>query len=134
MSLNHATPSAAEEEFYRAFASRDAAAMIDLWETGDGVVCVHPGAEAITGHDHIADSWRAILGDDGSFDISHRLIARFEEGGLAVHTGIESIRADGRTAMLTVTNAFGRTADGWKMVLHHAAPIHTAAAAGGAIH
>ena len=132
--MNHPTASAAEEAFYRAFAHRDAAAMIALWETGDGVVCVHPGADVISGHAAVADSWCAILGDDGFFDISHQLIGRFEEDGLAVHTGIESIRADDRTALLTVTNVFGRTADGWKMVLHHAAPIHAVAAAEGAVH
>ena len=132
--MNHPTAVAAEEEFYRAFAGRDAESMVALWDTRDDVVCVHPGGEAIAGHGPVAESWRAILGDDGYFDISHQALARHERDGLAVHTGFERIRADERTALLTVTNAFRETPDGWKLVLHHAAPVHTVAAAEGAVH
>lgn len=132
--MNPPTASSAEAAFYRAFAHKDAEAMVALWDTGDDVVCVHPGGDLISGHAAVAESWRAILGDEGYFDISHQPVARYEEGDLAVHTGIERIQADDRMALLTVTNAFRRTGDGWKLVLHHAAPIHAVAAAEGAVH
>ena len=108
--------------------------MVALWDKGEDVVCVHPGGDAISGAAAISESWRSILEDEGNFDISHQLIARREESGLAVHMGIERIRADDRTALLTVTNAYRLTPDGWKIVLHHAAPIHTVAASDGALH
>jgi ketosteroid isomerase-like protein len=108
--------------------------MIALWAEDGGAVCVHPGAEAISGHAPIAESWRDILGDNGFFDITHQRLSRLEDGGLAVHTGIERIRADDRSALLTVTNVFRKTGDGWKILLHHAAPIHNLATAEGAVH
>ena len=132
--MNCATAIDAEDEFYRAFAHRDVVAMISLWAADGRAVCVHPGAEAISGHAPIAESWRDILGDDGYFDITHQRLSRLEDGELAVHTGIERIRADDRSALLTVTNVFRKTGDGWKIFLHHAAPIHNLSTAEGAVH
>lgn len=132
--MSFPTAAAAEDEFYRAFAHRDVAAMVSLWARNDDTVCVHPGGEAIAGHAGIAESWRAILGDDGHFDIVHQRLSRLEGGDLAVHTGIERIRADDRAALLTVTNVFRKIDGGWKLILHHAAPIHNIEAAEGAVH
>ena len=42
---------AANEEFYRAFAARDLAAMDALWAQETPVACVHPGWDALVGRD-----------------------------------------------------------------------------------
>ena len=131
----HRTAEAAEAEFYRAFADGDLAAMIHIWAKSDDVVCVHPGQGTLSGQASVAKSWREILGPGGSFDIVYRCVEKHQSGDLALHTGFEQLRMDDeQIATLTVTNGYRKTADGWRMVLHHAAPIHTTGVADGPVH
>ena len=52
---------AANLEFYRAFATRDLAAMDATWARQAPVACVHPGWPALAERDAIMESWRGIL-------------------------------------------------------------------------
>jgi ketosteroid isomerase-like protein len=62
-------------------------------------------------------------------------VERHESGDLAMHTGVEQLRMDDeRVATLTVTNGYRKTPDGWRMVLHHAAPVHATTAPDGPVH
>ena len=46
-------------------------AMRDVWGEGDHVQCIHPGSACVATSDHVAESWKVILGGDGgSFAIS----------------------------------------------------------------
>jgi ketosteroid isomerase-like protein len=131
----HATADAAETEFYRAFAEGDLAGMIRVWAESDDVVCVHPGQESLSGRSSVADSWRDILGSAGGFEIVYQCVERHESGDLAMHTGVEQLRMDDeRVATLTVTNGYRKTPDGWRMVLHHAAPVHATTVPDGPVH
>ena len=133
--MNHLTAEAAESEFYRAFAAADLDGMVSVWATDDGVVCVHPGQESLSGRAMVVESWREILAAAGGFDIAFQCVERHESGDLALHTGFEQLRMDDdQTATLSVTNAYRRTADGWRMVLHHASPVHATATSAGTVH
>ena len=45
--------------------------MRDVWGEGDHVQCIHPGSACVATSDHVAESWKVILGGDGgSFTIS----------------------------------------------------------------
>jgi hypothetical protein len=52
---------AANLEFYRAFATRDVAAMDALWARQAPVACLHPGWTALKDRDTIMQSWEGIL-------------------------------------------------------------------------
>lgn len=125
MTVKHVSADAAEAEFYRAFAEGRLEAMTRVWAESDAVVCIHPARSAITGHGAVADSWKDILVESARFDISFRCTSKHEADGLAVHIGLERLTVDpGQIANLAVTNVYRRTPDGWKIILHHAAPIH----------
>ena len=53
-------------EFYRAFTTRDAAAMDALWARQAPVACVHPGWPPLTDRDAVMESWRGILANPDS--------------------------------------------------------------------
>jgi ketosteroid isomerase-like protein len=134
--LSYPTADAAAAAFYRAFASGDAAAMDALWLDDDAACCVHPAREPVLGHGAIMASWLEILEEAGSFDISFQPDVRLGDGDLVVDVGTERLTTDsGQVALLSVTNAYLRTPDGWRMVLHHAAPIqHAGTPADAAVH
>lgn len=133
--MTYITADAAENEFYRAFAEGDLGGMLRVWADSEDVVCVHPGQESLSGQASVAGSWRDILGVADSFDIVYQCSDRFESGDLAVHTGIEQLRMeDDRIATLAVTNGYRRDGGGWRMILHHASPVHTPSAPEGPVH
>jgi ketosteroid isomerase-like protein len=133
--MTHITAEAAENEFYRAFAEADLPAMLRVWAESEDVVCVHPGQESLSGQAPVAESWRDILGSGDSFDIAYQCAARFESGDLALHTGVEQLLMENdRIATLAVTNGYRREGAGWRMILHHASPVHTASAPEGPVH
>src|SRR5215469_7466233 len=52
---------AANLDFYRAFATRDMAAMERVWARETPVLCLHPGWALLRGRDAVLESWRQIL-------------------------------------------------------------------------
>lgn len=110
---------AANREFYRAFAERDAAAMERLWATRAAVTCIHPGWNALAGREAVLRSWRDILGNPGA----PRIRCRNETAVLHGEIGLvlcHEVLPDG---LLVATNLFVRENDAWKMIHHQAGPL-----------
>lgn len=115
----------ANAEFYRAFSEGDSAAMKDLWLASESVVCVHPGHEALVGHQVVMDSWGQIFETKGSMSVSASSVrCHLHADTVARVTCIEQVKpGDNR---LAATNLFERHTDGrWRMSLHQAGPIMT---------
>ncbi len=116
------TPQDAEAAFYQAFERADLDAMMAVWAEDDNVVCIHPTGPRLTGRSAVEDSWRRIFqgGSRMQFHISHTHYTH--DGTLAIHVVHESIilQEDHRRPVLVATNAYHRTANGWRMILHHA--------------
>jgi len=128
--MSYPTADAAAEAFYRAFANGDVATMGELWLDDATACCVHPARDPVIGHGPVMDSWREILREASSFDISFHAAVRLDDKDLVVHVGVERLTTDsGHVALLSVTNAFRRVPDGWRIVLHHAAPVQQPIAA-----
>ena len=119
------SPEAAEAAFYDAFERRDLDAMTNVWDHEAEVSCIHPGGPRLDEIDMILESWRTI------FEGGQRL--RFERAGAALTTGAEVavcclyevIRFGERfeqQGTVVATNVYRRTAQGWRMVIHHASP------------
>lgn len=120
----YSTPQEAEAAFYQAFQRKDLGAMMAVWDDGTDIVCVHPGGRMLIGADAVRASWEDIFrrGPALHFVVDER--SRTENGELALHIVHEHIHAGGEMAPAPVlaTNAYRRTAHGWRMILHHASP------------
>ena len=121
-----ATPADAEAAFYTAFARADLDAMMTVWaDEDDAIVCVHPRGPLLSGREAVRQSWRAIFARSPGmkFTIAQQLQAT--DSQIAVHIVHEHIKLPGddkRQHTVIATNAYRRTATGWRMVLHHASP------------
>jgi len=114
----------AEAAFYRAFEQGDLAAMVQLWDEGNDIVCVHPMSSALRGARDVMEAWREILsgGVDMRFAIEEIHIS--QTGPIAIHIVKEHIAVPGGkpVAPMTATNVYRETAAGWRMILHHSSP------------
>lgn len=117
----------ANERFYAAMNAADIAGMDEVWADDPGVVCVHPGREAIIGYERIRESWSLIFEatDSLSIAVGNELITIVD--GAAWVTCIEtiSLMMEGGLAAAAAqcTNIFRLTDGRWKMIVHHASPI-----------
>ncbi len=93
--LLFASPEECERAFYEALEAADVEAVVELWLEDDDVVCVHPNGPRL-----------------------------LDTPTVAVHNVIEEVLVgEGRSQQVVsviATNAYVKTAAGWKMVLHHA--------------
>src|SRR5262245_1739993 len=58
MTRDEAEVLAANEAFYTLFASRDLAAMEQLWAKSHAVTCIHPGWSPLMSRASVISSWR----------------------------------------------------------------------------
>jgi len=118
------SPEATETAFYRAFAATDLAAMARLWLSGEEARCIHPGGDLLAGATAVLESWRQIFAGAAAPTVRHRLLHSTAAAHLSIHLVEERIgRANADVEGLTrviATNVYRETANGWRMVLHHA--------------
>src|SRR3954462_8203274 len=110
---------AANLEFYRAFTTRDIAAMEAIWARRAPVGCVHPGWPALAERDAILESWRGILANPDA-----PRIACYDErvllyGDTALVLCEEEL--DGGT--LVASNLFVREDGVWRIAHHQAGQL-----------
>jgi ketosteroid isomerase-like protein len=110
---------AANLEFYRAFATRDLAAMDALWARRASVACLHPGWTALTDRSAIIESWEGILSNPDAPRIACFDERVFLHGDVALVLCEEEL--EGGT--LAASNLFIREDDEWRIAHHHAGQI-----------
>lgn len=123
----------AEAAFYAAFQRADLDAMMQVWDDDESIECIHPLDERLRGRGAVRAGWQRMFveGPKLEFELSEQ--SYFADSALAVHTVTEYVRFAGSTEAPTsrvlTTNVYKRTAQGWRMVLHHAAPAPQGGAA-----
>ncbi|NHA13563.1 nuclear transport factor 2 family protein [Thioalkalivibrio sp. XN279] len=124
-----------QEAFYRAMREGDSEQMRRTWLVSPGTTCIHPGAIPLIGYDAVIRSWTAILDSGNGIRVNYEPRSRFAVDRLVIHVGLEVIRVpnDG-TVLVSVTNVYELTGEGWKMRLHHGAPVHGKAPVARAMH
>lgn len=129
MTVRYESPQEAEAAFYRAFEQNDFAGMVSVRDGSDDVVCVHPMSTALRGARAVAESWREIFAGEVNMRFGIEEIQITRAGPLAIHIVKEHIEVPGGqpVAPMTSTNIYRETADGWRMILHHASPSPGAA-------
>lgn len=124
--MQFATPSEAEDAFYHAFAQCNLNAMMQVWLDAPHSECIHPGSARLQGIAAIRYSWEQIFaaGEQLHFQIVRHNCT--QTANLAIHSISEQIQSKDSQASIiaevNATNIYELTADGWRIVLHHASP------------
>ena len=121
------TPDDADTAFYEAFERGDLAAMMTVWAESDSVVCIHPRGPRLVGFEAVRDSWVQIFaGGTTQLRVRATDVQRWDGQNVAVRALIEVLSAPGQAATQSVcsTNVYELTDAGWRMVVHHATPMH----------
>ncbi len=125
-----ATPQDAAQAFYKAFERADLAAMMSVWAEEEDIVCVHPGGARHTGIVEVRESWRQILAQGPGLRF-HLVGNRVFSGRMiSIHSVYEHVTVAGESRQanpVLATNIYLLTDRGWRMLMHHASPLATAA-------
>jgi uncharacterized protein (TIGR02246 family) len=120
-----ASPDDVEAQFYEALQHADLERLMAVWSDDDEIACVHPGGPRVSGPAAIRASFAAIF-ENGAIPLQPRAVRRLQALGCAVHHVVEQVRIvdeqGSRDAWVLATNVYVKTAQGWRMVVHHASP------------
>lgn len=115
----------AEASFYEALQSSDLERLMACWADEDDIVCIHPGGPRLIGLGAIRTAFEAMF-NNGSLRIRPESIRKVDSMTCAVHSvreRIEVLTKEGPVqAFVLATNVYLKTAQGWRMVAHHASP------------
>ena len=117
--------------FYEAFETADLDTMQDLWLDDPETLCVHPGTLPVRGTGPITRSWALIMANTPyiqffltDVEVSLRADVASVTVTENVLTGDDSTGPDAfGGAKAVATNVFVRTPAGWRLWIHHAAPV-----------
>lgn len=119
------SPDDVETQFYEALREADLDKLMAVWSDDDDIVCVHPGGPCVVGARAIRASFEAIFAN-GGIPLQPENVRRVHTLGAAMHHLAEVVMvmsADGmQRASVVATNVYVKTAQGWRMVAHHASP------------
>ncbi len=123
----HAAGSADDVElaFYEALQSGDLEQLMACWADEDDIVCVHPGGPRLVGAAAIRAAFEAMFAN-GAVRAHPERLRKVESLGAALHNVLERVdlvTAEGtQHAWVVATNVYFKTAQGWRLVAHHASP------------
>ncbi len=114
-----------EAAFYDALRSADIDRLMACWADEEDIVCVHPGGPRVIGSLAIRATFEAMFAN-GAIQVQPQRVHRIESVGSCVHHLVERVEvatpAGAREAWVIATNVYLKTAQGWRMVAHHASP------------
>ena len=114
-----------EAAFYDALQSGDIEKLMACWADEDDIVCVHPGGGRMLGAGAIRASFEAMFAN-GTIRATAEKVHVIDSISASVHSVLERIEVlteEGpRHAYVVATNVYQKTAQGWRMVAHHASP------------
>ena len=114
-----------EAAFYEALQKGDIEKLMACWADEDEVVCVHPGGPRVVGALAIRAAFDAMF-SNGSIRAVPQQVRKVESLTSVVHNVLERIevltQGGPAHAYVLATNVYHRTAQGWRMVVHHASP------------
>ncbi|MDO8699310.1 MAG: nuclear transport factor 2 family protein [Rhodoferax sp.] len=120
------TPDDVEAAFYDAMQSADIEKLMACWADEDDIVCIHPGGPRVVGLGAIRAAFDAMFAHGGSIHARPESIRRVDSLASAVHHVLEKVEvmtSEGPSmAYVLATNVYHKTAQGWRMVVHHASP------------
>lgn len=119
------SPEDTEQQFYEALQQGDLERLMAVWADEDEVSCVHPGGARAVGLGAIRASFEAIL-SHGVVNAVAAHVRRLTGGGTSIHHVLERVQVMGakgpQSVWVIATNVYLKTAEGWRMAVHHASP------------
>ena len=114
-----------EAAFYEALQNADIDKLMACWADEDDIVCIHPGGPRVIGAIAIRATFEAMFAN-GTIRAWPERVRKTESLASAVHNLLERVEvlsAQGpKQAWVVATNVYLKTAQGWRMVAHHASP------------
>ncbi|MEO6623496.1 MAG: nuclear transport factor 2 family protein [Burkholderiaceae bacterium] len=114
-----------EAAFYEALQTADIERLMACWADDDEIVCVHPGGPRVVGVSAIRATFDAIF-SNGSIRAWPEQVRKVEALTSVVHNVLERVEvltdSGPAQAYVLATNVYHKTAQGWRMVAHHASP------------
>lgn len=114
-----------EAAFYEALQAADIERLMACWADDDEIVCVHPGGPRVVGPGAIRATFDAIF-SNGSIRAWPEQVRKVEALASVVHNVLERVEvlteSGPAQAWVLATNVYHKTAQGWRMVAHHASP------------
>lgn len=114
-----------EAAFYQALQNGDIDKLMACWADEDDIVCIHPGGPRVIGAMAIRATFEAMFAN-GSIRAWPQRVRKTVSVTSCVHNLVERVevmRPGGPTeAWVIATNVYHKTAQGWRMVAHHASP------------
>ncbi|WP_439520957.1 YybH family protein [Hydrogenophaga sp.] len=118
-------PDDTEHAFYEALQHADLDRLMACWADDEDIVCVHPGGPRLVGHAAVRAAFEALF-SNGSVQAVPEKVRRLDAGSCSVHSVVERVQVmtdDGpQQAWVVATNVYAKTAQGWRLVAHHASP------------
>lgn len=120
------SPDDVEAAFYEALRNGDIEKLMACWADDDEIVCIHPAGPRLLGGGAIRSSFDNMFANDGAIQASSEHVHRITALASAVHHVLEKVEVltpEGPLqAYVLATNVYHKTAQGWRMVVHHASP------------
>lgn len=120
-----ASPDEIEAQFYEALQAADLERLLGLWVHDEFVRCIHPGGALQVGITAIKAGFEALFAR-GPVAVQAAEVKRLATDALVIHQVHERVLVPGpegdQIAWVLATNAYLKTEQGWRMVLHHASP------------
>jgi ketosteroid isomerase-like protein len=114
-----------EAAFYDALQNGDIEKLMACWADEDEVVCIHPGGPRVVGPVAIRATFEAMFAN-GSIRAWPERVRKVDSVASSVHNLLERVEVitpqGPRQAWVIATNVYHKTAQGWRMVAHHASP------------
>jgi ketosteroid isomerase-like protein len=114
-----------EAAFYDALQRGDIDKLMACWADEDDIVCIHPGGPRVIGAIAIRATFESMF-SNGSIRAWPQQARKTQAVASAVHNVLERVEVlgpEGPTqAWVIATNVYHKTAQGWRMVAHHASP------------
>ena len=122
-----ASPDEIEAQFYEALQHGNLEQLMAVWADDDDIVCVHPGGARLVGTAAIRAGFESLF-SNGGLRVSPERLHRLHTVSSAVHHLAERITAETpqgvQTGWIWATNVYIKTAQGWRLVAHHASPAN----------
>jgi ketosteroid isomerase-like protein len=121
------TPQDAEAAFYEALQRADLEAMMEVWSDEEDVSCIHPGGPRLSGLAQVRENWAQICnsGQRLQVHLSDQVIVSgmvYSVHSLHENILVRSGQGEGMRSIVIATNVYHRSANGWRMLLHHGSP------------
>jgi ketosteroid isomerase-like protein len=115
-----------EAAFYDALQHGDIDRLMACWADEDDIFCIHPGGPRVVGASAIRATFEAMFANGGAVRAWPERVRKTVSIASSVHNVVERVEvltAGGPTqAWVIATNVYHRTAQGWRLVAHHASP------------